>query len=41
MRCMFNISMLMLIEDIKRIWLGGGYYGAPVVLEVTDMMSYG
>ena len=41
MRCMFNISMLILIEDIKRLWLGVGYYGAPVVLEVTETMSYG
>ena len=24
----------------ERLWLGGGYYGAPVVLEVTDTMSY-
>ena len=40
MRCVINILMLMLIEDIKRLWLGGGYYGAPVVLEVTDTMSY-
>ena len=40
MRCVVNILMLMLIEDIKRLWLGGGYYGAPVVLEVTDTMQY-
>ena len=40
MRRVVNILMLMLIEDIKRLWLGGGYYGAPVVLEVTDTMSY-
>ena len=24
----------------ERLWLGGGYYGAPVVLEVTDTMQY-
>lgn len=24
----------------ERLWLGGGYYGAPVVLEVTDTMRY-
>ena len=30
MRCMFNILMLFVIEDIKRLWLGGGYYGAPI-----------
>ena len=38
--CMIDILLLMMIEDIKRLWLGGGYYGAPVVLEVTDTMSY-
>ena len=26
--------------ETERLWLGGGYYGAPVVLEVTDTMSY-
>ena len=41
MRCVVNILMLMLFEDIKRLWLGVGYYGAPVVLEVTETMSYG
>ena len=40
MMCMIDILLLMMIEDIKRLWLGGGYYGAPVVLEVTDTMSY-
>ena len=40
MKCIADILILFVIRDIKRLWLGGGYYGAPVVLEVTDTMSY-
>ncbi len=28
MKCVLNISLLFIIEDIKRLWFGGGYYGA-------------
>lgn len=40
MKCIADILILFMIRDIKRLWLGGGYYGAPVVLEVTDTMCY-
>ena len=40
MKCLVDILLLFMIEDIKRLWFGGGYYGAPVVLEVTDTMQY-
>ena len=40
MKCIADILILLMIRDIKRLWLGGGYYGASVVLEVTDTMCY-
>ena len=40
MKCIADILILFVIRDIKRLWLGGGYYEAPVVLEVTDTMQY-
>ena len=40
MKCIADILILFMIRDIKQLWLGGGYYGAPIYNVPNSLIDF-